>query len=172
MEVSELGINLIKHFESLHDGDLTKIGLQPKLCPANIATVGYGHALKDSNGEWLKGKEGLAKVSLLYPEWDTITEEEAEKILKDDLKLYAKKVLDLNLKLTQYEFDALVSFVYNLGPGALRNSTLLKRIQERKGDIKEAFLMWVKSGGKTLKGLIKRREAEAELFINNKITWE
>ena len=86
MEIGKLGIELIKYFESLHDGDLKKIDLQPKLCPANIVTIGYGHALKDKDGSWLKGEEGLSKALLLYPEWETITKEEANKILEDDLK--------------------------------------------------------------------------------------
>jgi len=50
MKISKQGIELIKFFESLHDGNLSKIGLQPKLCPANIVTIGYGRALKDKKG--------------------------------------------------------------------------------------------------------------------------
>ena len=53
MKTSERGIQLIKFFESLHDGDLSKIGLQPKLCPADVVTIGYGHAVKDKNGNFL-----------------------------------------------------------------------------------------------------------------------
>lgn len=169
MEISNLGIELIKHYESLHDGDLTKIGLQPKLCPANIVSIGYGRALKDKDGNWLKGKEGLEIAKKLYPEWETITAEEAEELLLDDLKLFVKQINSLKLDLKQYEFDALVSFIYNLGFGQLQKSTLLKRIQERKGDIEEAFLMWVKANGKTLPGLVKRRKSEATLFLTGKL---
>lgn len=169
MITGELGIKLIKFFESLHDGDLSKIGLQPKECPAGIWTIGYGHALPDKDGSWLKGKEGFAKIALLYPEWLTITEKQADNILRSDLIIYGNKINNLDLILTQNEFDALVSFVYNLGAGALQGSTLLKRIKAREGDIESAFLMWVKAGGKTLSGLVKRRQAEATLFLTNKL---
>lgn len=169
MKTSKLGIQLIKYFESIHDGDLTKIGLQPKLCPANIVTIGYGHTLKDKKGNYLKGVEGLKQVPSLYPEWETITEEEAEEILISDLADLEKRISSLDLNLTQYQFDALVSFAYNVGFGALVKSTLLKRIKEGKGDIEEAFLMWNKAGGKVLKGLVKRRQAESALFLTNKL---
>lgn len=169
MKISKQGIELIKFFESLHDGNLSKIGLQPKLCPANIVTIGYGRALKDKKGNWLKGEEGLTKALELYPEWETITKEEAEQFLYDDLKEFESKINSLKLDFKQNEFDALVSFSYNLGFGSLLKSTLLKRIKDKQGDIKEAFLMWNKSVGKVLSGLTKRREAEAELFLNNKL---
>ena len=55
MKTSQVGINLIKHFEGLHDGDLKEIGLQPKKCPAGIWTQGYGSAMRDKNGNFLKG---------------------------------------------------------------------------------------------------------------------
>lgn len=167
MKISNIGIQLIKHFESLHDGDLIKIGLQPKLCPANIATIGYGHAVLDKNGKFLKGKEGLKQLLNLWPAWETITEVEAEEILVKDLNVFENNINSLDLPLLQHEFDALVSFSFNCGFGALQKSTLLKRIKTREGDIKEAFLMWNKAGGKELKGLTRRREAEAALFLHN-----
>lgn len=169
MRTSQNGINLIKHFESLHDGDLTKIGLQPKTCPAWIWTTGYGHALTDINGSFLKGVTGYQRLLEIYPDLETITEEEAEDLLKEDLEEIEVKINSLKLSLLQNEFDALVSFAFNCGFGSLLSSTLLKRIKSKSGDIKEAFLMWNKSNGKVLNGLIKRREAEAELFINNKL---
>lgn len=169
MKTSSNGLDLIKFYEGLHDGDLSTIGLQPKLCPANIVTIGYGHALADKEGNWLKGKEGIQEAKILYPELFTITKEQAEDILQKDLLIYEGKVNSLNLSFKQNEFDSLVSFSYNLGFGALLGSTLLKRIKAKEGDIHEAFLMWVKSGGKILPGLVKRRESEAQLFINNKL---
>ena len=55
MKTSNIGIELIKEFESLHDGDLSIIGLQPKMCPAGIWTEGYGHAMRDNKGNFIKG---------------------------------------------------------------------------------------------------------------------
>jgi lysozyme len=60
MSVNQATINLIKHFESLHDGDLSKIGLQPKQDCAGIWTVGYGHALRNNNGAYLRGAKDKA----------------------------------------------------------------------------------------------------------------
>ena len=62
MKTSQKGINLIKYFESLHDGDLTEIGLQPKMCPAGIWTEGYGHAIRDLKGQFFKGKDNKLKA--------------------------------------------------------------------------------------------------------------
>jgi lysozyme len=69
--------------------------------------------------------------------------------------------------ITQNQFDALVSFAYNLGPSNLKVSTLLKKVNANPNDelIKLEFMKWVKAGGKTLKGLVRRREAEANLYF-------
>lgn len=166
MKTGELGIKLIKFFEGLHDGDLSTIGLQPKKCPAGIWTIGYGIALEDKDGGWLKGEDGYKKIKIQYPEYTTITEEQATTLLIKELESYEKRINSLKLDLSQNEFDALVSFIYNLGFGALQKSTLLKRIKAKEGNIKEAFLMWNKCDGKILAGLTKRREAEANLFLN------
>ena len=169
MNIGKAGIKLIKLFEGLHDGNCQIIGLQPKECPAGIWTVGYGHALVDKRGGWLKGIDGYNQIKIQYPELLTINEEEASTLLEKDLKSFENKVNSLNINFKQEEFDALVSFSYNLGFGALKDSTLLKRIIAKEGDIKEAFLMWNKCSGKVLVGLTKRREAEATLFLTNKL---
>ena len=165
-KTSSSGISLVKFFESLHDGDLKKIGLQPKTCPAGILTIGYGHALRDIDGKWLKGVAGYQRMLEIYPDYETITEQEAEDLLEEDLELFENKINSLNLKLPQYQFDSLVSFAFNCGFGNLSSSTLLRRIKGEKGSIRDAFLMWNKSGGKVLNGLSKRREAEATLFVD------
>jgi len=69
--------------------------------------------------------------------------------------------------LTQNQFDALVSFCYNVGPVNLKNSTLIKKVNKNPNDptIKDEFLKWVKANGKTLKGLVTRRTAEFELYF-------
>ena len=101
----------------------------------------------------------------IYPKYETITVEEAEELLAEDLEHFEDQLNSLKLDLKQYEFDALISFIFNCGFGNFLGSTLLKRIKSRRGDIQEAFLMWNKSGGKVLNGLISRRKSEADLFV-------
>lgn len=117
-------------------------------CPAGIWTIGYGHTGSDV---W----PGL-----------TITKPEAEALLEKDLKRFEKGISEMvKVGLTQGQFDALVSFTYNVGQEAFKNSTLLKRLNA--GDYEgaaEQFQRWNKAGGKTLLGLIRRREAERKLF--------
>jgi len=164
LRTTEPGIAIIKKWESLHDGDLTKIGLQPKMCPAGIWTVGWGHAIV-YDGKFLKGEANKALAYSLYP---AMTIPEAEAILRKDLPIPENQVNALNLPFTQNQFNALVSFVYNLGFAALLESTLLKVIRNRNGDIAAAFLMWNKAtmnGVKVpLPGLTSRRTEEAKLY--------
>ena len=140
MNTSRNGIELIKRFEGCR--------LETYICPAGVFTIGYGHTGADV-------KSGLK-----------ITQEEAEILLKNDLKAFEKEVQRIIKKeLTQNQFDALVSFAYNLGLESLRKSTLAKLINQ--GKIKEAanqFERWVYANGVKLNGLIRRRKAEKELF--------
>jgi len=161
METSKIGIDLITHFEG--------IKLKPYLCPANVVTISIGVALLDEKGNQLKGKEGLEKSKILYPELQEISVEKALELFKNTLETYEKDLNSLKLELSQNQFDALVSFIYNVGFSAFKTSTLLKRIKDKKGDITEAFLMWNKVKGKVLSGLIKRRTAEANLFTKGKL---
>lgn len=140
MNVSTNGIELIKQFEGC--------SLKAYKCPAGIWTIGYGH----TNGV----KEGQA-----------ITKAEAENLLKQDLTRFERVINNvIKVNLNQNQFDALVSFSYNIGTGALKNSTLLKLLnnEDYKGAA-EQFDKWVYAGGKKLAGLIKRRTAEKELFL-------
>lgn len=139
MKISQKGIDLIKRFEGCR--------LEAYKCPAGVWTIGYGH----TNGV----KEGMK-----------ITQQEAEKLLKQDLVVYENIVLEsVTTALNQPIFDALVSFTYNLGGGNLKSSTLLKLLNDRDyyGASKE-FEKWNKASGKVLEGLVKRREAERNLF--------
>jgi len=97
---------------------------------------------------------------------DTITKEGAEELLREDVKRFEGYVDRLvKVPLTQGQFDALVSFTYNLGPGALEKSTLLDQLNRGDYDsAAEQFGRWVKAGGKTLAGLVRRRAAERALF--------
>lgn len=132
-------INLIKYSE----------GFYPKayICSAGYLTIGYGHLVK--KGEPL-----------------FITEEQAEEYLKKDLLVAQRSVCRLiNVPLTDNQYDALVSWTFNLGGGALQRSTLRMKLNrfeyhEVPGEIRK----WNKAGGKILLGLVKRREAEARLF--------
>ena len=96
----------------------------------------------------------------------TITQEQAEQMLLDELVEYENYINELvSVDLSQNQFDALVSWVYNLGPSNLRSSTLLKVLNS--GDyngVSAQIMRWNKAGGKVLEGLTRRREAEARLF--------
>jgi len=167
MITSEQGLNLIKHYESLHDGDLSMIGLQPKMCPAGIWTEGYGHAMYYS-GHYLNGEEEEVKAINL----STIkTEQDAVRVLKYDLQKIEKILNSLKLSINQSQFDAIISFTYNVGYHALYESTLLRRIVMGTDSnlIKDAFMMWVKCKGKVLKGLTYRRQSEATLYTTGEL---
>jgi lysozyme len=175
MYISSLGIELIKHYEGIHDGDLKKIGLQPKMCPAGIWTVGYGRALKDENGKWLIGEAGKGKAYTMYP---NLTEEQAEIMLNEDCKIYGDRLNSMDLCLSQHEFDALVSFTYNVGFSNFKKSTLLQYILTHNtyDNIKYAFRMWNKARVKgkliALPGLTLRRESEANMYINGTLNFK
>lgn len=146
-KISENGINLIKKFEGFSS--------TPYLCPAKICTIAYG-ATFYPNGK---------KVTMLDA---TITEERGLELLKHTLVKFEQYVDsycrdDIN----QYQFDALVSFCYNLGPSNLKSSTLLKKVNTNPNDptIKDEFGKWTRGGGKTLPGLVKRRKSESELYF-------
>jgi len=139
MQLSKTGIELLKHFEGCE--------LKAYQDSVGVWTIGYGHT---------KGiYEGLE-----------ITQSEAEKMLVDELPEYEGYITDKIVpRLQQHEFDALVCWVYNLGPTNLSSSTMLKKLNA--GEFKEVpFQMkrWDKAGGQPLLGLTRRRNAEALLF--------
>ncbi len=147
-KIGTKGLDLIKSFEGLK--------LKPYLCPANVPTVGYGSTFYEND----------KKVKLTDP---SITEQRASELLLDSLKGFERYVDsycrdDIN----QNQFDALVSFCYNLGPANLKSSTLLKKANVNPNDptIAQEFLKWNKAGGKALKGLTKRRQAESNLYFS------
>jgi len=116
-------------------------------CPANVCTIGYGHT--------------SAAGAPMVNNGMTITQADAEDILKRDLVKYEIGVMDLvKVKLTQNQFDVLVDFAYNAGVGNLKSSTMLKKINSGDLDAVPAELMkWTKGGGKVLPGLVRRRQA-------------
>lgn len=140
--LSEKGLNLIKRFEGLR--------LKSYKCAANVDTVGYGHT----------GPEVVPGM--------TISEEQAERYLKEDLERFEQCVSSfVKLKINQNEYDALVSFSFNVGTNAFVNSTLLKKLNagNKKSDVASEFLRWVKADGKTIPGLVRRREEEKKVFL-------
>jgi lysozyme len=167
MKINQKGIDLIKNFESLHDGDLRTIGLQPKMCPVQIWTVGWGHAIVDPlTRKFLKGTKDQKRALELY---SSMTEQEAEMLLKRDLTAFSSGVTRaLKVKLTENQFSALVSFAYNVGIGNYNKSTLLRLINANPNNpqIEEQFLRWNRGGGKVLNGLTRRRTAEAKLYFS------
>lgn len=147
MKISERGLNLIKRYEGLR--------LRPYKCPAGLWTVGYGHVIGD-------GRTLPESARRPY------TKEEVDSLLQKDVARFERGVLRLcPVSLTQGQFDALVSFSFNLGLGNLQRSTL--RMKTNRGETDRAakeFLKWVRANGKVLLGLVNRRKDEARLFLS------
>ena len=143
--LSNNGMSLLEQFEGLR--------LEAYLDSAGIATIGFG-TIKYPDGS--KVKKG-----------DKITKAQAKQYKLHDLKEFESTVnTSVKASLTQNQYDALVSLSYNIGSGAFKNSTLLKKLNS--GDYKSAaeqFLAWNKAGGKKVQGLVNRREAEQKLFL-------
>jgi lysozyme len=140
VKTSSFGIAMIEAFEGFFP--------KPYHCPAGVLTQGYGHT-KAAGGEPIGGEWSRAK---------------ARDVLADDLaRRYEPGVLKLlKRKPSQGQFDAMVSFAFNCGEGALAKSSILKHFNRGNDDqAAAAFGMWVKAGGKTLPGLVRRRGAEA-----------
>jgi GH24 family phage-related lysozyme (muramidase) len=160
---------IIKHFESLHDGDSSAIGLQPKLCPADVWTVGWGHAVIDpATGKYLKGANGKKRAYELYP---ALTEAEADVMLQEDYGRTEAQVNDLLTKHAEpYEIAAMTSLAYNIGMGNFRKSSVLRFFNAaNKAMAAESFKLWVKAAGVKLRGLERRRWSEAHLFLHNEV---
>lgn len=142
-KMQTVNYEIIKDFEGLR--------LEAYKCPADVWTIGYGHTNKVKQG-------------------DVITAGEADVLLALDVQEAERAVnAYVDVDINQNQFDALVSFVYNLGAGNFKLSTLLRKLNE--GDYLGAaneFERWNKAGGKVLNGLVRRRKAESNLFIGVK----
>lgn len=140
MKTSEKGLELIKHFEGLR--------LQAYQCSAYVWTIGYGHTAGVQPG-------------------DSVTTKQADSLLRQDIEESERSIAHyVTVPLNHCQFDALVSFTFNLGAGNFRTSTLLKKLNA--GDYSGAadeFSRWINAGGKPLPGLVRRREAERLLFL-------
>jgi len=142
MQAGKNCIDLIKKFEGLK--------LESYKCPAGLWTIGYG------NTQWENG--------IRVKENQVIDIQRAEKLLIYWVSKYADRI---TVKCNQNQFDALVSFAYNVGIGNFDSSTLKKKVIANPNDptIRDEFMKWVSSRGKQLAGLVKRREAEANLYF-------
>jgi len=138
-------------FITKHEG----LSLKPYLCPAKIPTIGYG------NTYYPNGK----KVTLLDK---NISKQEAFEMFKEIANRFGKRVDELvTSNINQNQFNALVSFAYNVGTGNFASSTLLKKVNKNPNDltIKAEFLRWNKANGKVINGLTNRRIEEADLYF-------
>lgn len=149
MQTSDQGLALIKAHEGLRLEAYPDAGYG-----WDRATIGYGHTSQAGPPDVTRGMR--------------ITAAQAEQILRDDLRKFEGYVTSaVHVPLTQAQFDALVSWTFNLGPGNLKSSTMLRKLNA--GDYQGAadeMLRWNKSNGKVLAGLTKRREAERALFLS------
>lgn len=144
MKASIDAYELIKQFEGLR--------LEAYLCPAGIWTIGYGHT------------SGVSPNSL-------ITIQEADEYRHRDVAAIEMQLNKLNLSLRQCQWDAIVSFVFNVGIGNFKASTLLAKIRINPDDnsIIDEFLRWVYANGKVMRGLQKRRLTEMKLYFSDKL---
>lgn len=146
MQTSERGIRLIKHYEGVRN--------RPYRCPAGLYTVGVGHLIGD-------GKS-------LPDTWNrTFSEDEINGLLKRDLRRFESGIHKMlpNMPLRQHEFDALVSFSFNLGLGCFQRSTVRQALlRGDKAQAMESLVKYCRAGGKILKGLQSRRLDERKLF--------
>lgn len=153
MSVNQETLDLIKAFEGWHrrleDGRAA-----PYLCPANVWTIGWGS---------IRGLDGNPVTRNTQP----ITEAQGEVLLARDLRHSEVAVTNsVRVPVTPNQYGALVSFVYNLGPGRLRSSTLLRKLNSGLYDeAADEFGKWIMAGGRPLPGLVRRREAEKALFL-------
>lgn len=144
MRTSDNGIELVKRYEGYRE--------QAYRCPAGVWTIGYGHTANVHEGQ-------------------TCTREQAERWLREDLRSAenAVNVLEPSRPLRQCEFDALVSFVYNLGTGNFSGSTLRRKVLANPDNptIRDEFEKWIYADGRIQPGLVTRREAEADLYFSD-----
>lgn len=147
MRISQKCENKLKEYESLQ--------LNAYVCPAGVLTIGWGHT----------GMVDGKKIELGM----TITKAKAQELFEQDVATVEKPLANEPFanRLSQGQWDALVSFIYNVGWGNYKKSTLRKRINEdiNHADIPNQFRRWNKANGKVLAGLVKRREWEIEQYL-------
>jgi lysozyme len=158
MKTSAKAIEMIKHHEGVRQ--------KPYRCPAKLWTVGVGHVMYPEQGK-LK-LEDRDKIVLRPEDFRTFSMEEVNAILRSDLARFERGVLQyISVPLAQGEFDALVSFSFNVGLGTLQRSTLRQKLNrgDKEGAM-ESLMQYCKAGGKVLRGLENRRKDERALFLS------
>jgi len=146
MQVNAEGYALIKKFEGCK--------LKAYRCPANVLTIGYGNTFYEDG---IKVKDG-----------DVITQQRAEELAKFIIDQFAVTIAPFILKpLNDNQFSACVSLAYNIGTGNFKKSSVFKKLNINPNDstIADSFRLWNKGGGKVLRGLVNRREAEIQLYF-------
>lgn len=145
MQVNQQGLELIKEFEGFRSKSYK--------CSAQVWTVGYGHTSA-------AGPPAVGPMT-------EVTLAQGEEILRRDLRTFERAVDGaVKVELTPNQFSALVSFCFNVGPGAFRGSSVLKAVNARQwSEVPRRLALWNKAGGKVLPGLVRRRAAEAALFL-------
>ena len=168
MKLSKAGADLMHRYEGFRT--------RPYLCPAHIWTIGYGHVLYQEQIRLPMARVAGKDVPMIRKEYPlkqednrVWTKQEIEELFANDVASFERGVLRLvpGCNGNQGRFDALVSFAFNAGLGNLQRSTI--RMKANRGDWEgaaQAFMAWVKGGGKVLPGLVKRREAERALFMS------
>lgn len=146
MQMTEEGLALIRRFEGFR--------ARAYRCPAGVWTIGYGHTTQAGPPRVAAGME--------------ITEAEARDVLARDVARFARAVeRALTRELSPQQFSALVSFAFNVGEGAFARSSVLAAVNEGNfAAVPERLNRWVKADGRTLRGLVRRRAAEGELFLS------
>jgi lysozyme len=155
MKISDKCLEMIRH----HEG----VRYRPYKCPAKLWTVGVGHVLYPEQGKLPLDRRG--DYALLDKDNRQFSKEEVDGILRNDLARFERGVAQYcPVSLSQGQFDALVSFSFNVGLGTLQRSTLRQKIL--RGDAAEdEFLRYTIGGGKVLKGLVNRRNDERALYL-------
>ena len=140
-QLSAEGVELIKRLEG-HSN-------KPYKDVAGLWTIGVGHLMSPAEVATMK----------------ELSDAEVEALLRSDLRWFEAAVNNLGVRLYQHEYDALVSLAFNIGVNAFARSTVARKLRDGMyGEVPEAMKMWNKAGGKVVKGLVNRREAEAKVF--------
>jgi len=145
MKINKAGINLIKKYEGFRSHAYRDA--------VGVWTIGYGHTSRAGNPYVSRGLK--------------ISRQQGETILARDVEKFARDIQPLiKVKLNENQFSALVSFAYNVGVGGFKKSSVLKRVNAGQFEaVPHRLSLWVKAGGRTLRGLVARRAAEADLFL-------
>ena len=150
MGISQKGISLIHSFESCKLDAYKDPGSKDGL----PITIGWGSTMYTDGSRIKLG--------------DVITQTKADELFVFEIVSKSNVLTAMNLKINQNQYDSLCSFIYNLGMGSFNSSTLLKKIKLNPTDesIRAEFMKWINNDGKVLKGLIRRRKAEADLYFS------